>query len=343
VSWSAADTATSYTLQEDNNASFSSPVTRYMGSELQYDVTGQAGGTWYYRVRATNAGGNSLWSNTRSTTVDPPALDAPVLSSIDNADGDADYLVDWSEVTGGTQYTLEQSIDPYFAAPSVVYSGAASQYSVTNQPNGRWYYRVRAAGAGGRGPWSNEESAVVPTHVYLPIMLREFSVGGTGSFGLPISEGFEGGVVPPAGWTRVRTNPRQTWTIMQSSSVYQGLYSADCEYDDQLGLQDEVLLSPQFQASSAQLRFQSFGSPYWCRDNFDNCDLKIWLVIGTWGGGDDIFIRRADSDWDGVFVWSPSNINLTPYLPAGTPVRVGFQYEGQDGAQIALDAISITE
>jgi len=36
-------------------------------------------------------------------------------------------------------------------------------------------------------------------------------------------------------------------------------------------------------------------------------------------------------------------VNLTPYLLAGTPVRLGFQYLGNDGAQIGLDAIQITE
>jgi hypothetical protein len=147
--------------------------------------------------------------------------------------------------------------------------------------------------------------------------------------------------MPPSGWTQVQTNLRQTWKIYWGESTAEGLFAADCEYDDFLGYQNEILLSPEFQASSAQLEFYSFGNLYWCRDVYDNCDLNIWLVLGAWGGGDDVQIYTADQDWPDTWVWARSVIDLTPYLTPGTPVRVGFQYEGQDGAQIGLDAINI--
>jgi immune inhibitor A len=176
--------------------------------------------------------------------------------------------------------------------------------------------------------------------VYLPIVVKNYTSGG--SSGLPINEGFEGGVVPPAGWARIQTNPRDTWKILVTGTPYAGTYSADVEYDDQLAQQDEVLLSPQFTASTAQLQFASEGSIYWCRDTFDNCDLDIWLVVGAWGGGDDIYLYNADGDWPANWTWAVSTVSLTPYLPSGTPVRVGFRYYGLDGAQVGLDAISIT-
>jgi len=225
-----------------------------------------------------------------------------------------------------------------------VQRGAASQFTVSGQPEGTWYYRVRAFGAGTKSPWSahisTQWSAVVPAWTYLPLVVRDRATGSDS--GLPISEGFEGGVVPPSGWTVVQTNPRQTWKIA-TTNPYEGSYRADCEYDDQLGYQSEVLLSPQFEASSAWLQFYSFGSLYWCRDTHDNCDLRVWLVIGDWGGGDDVHVHTADGDWTSSFQWSSSAVNLTPYLPTGTPARVGFEYVGQDGAQVGLDAISITQ
>ncbi len=345
VSWSAAESATSYTLQEDDNVSFSSPRTRYMGAALQYHVTGQPGGTWYYRVLASNGGGDSLWSNIESTVVATPALEAPELYAIDNGDGDGDYLVAWSEVTGTSHYTLEESVDPYFSAPTVVYSGTVPEFSVVGQPSGHWYYRVRPVGSAGRGPWSNEESAIVLTRAYLPIALSGYEMGGSGSFGLPIEEGFEEGVMPPSGWTQIinsTSRPTTTWVI-NDIKPYSGVYQASVFYDPDLKPQNEVLLSPEFQASSAQLKFYSFGSLSWCRDVFDNCDLQVWLVVGSWGGGDDIYVYTADDDWAGSWIWSLSRVNLTPYLPSGTPVRVAFRYVGQDGAQIALDAVSITK
>jgi hypothetical protein len=180
--------------------------------------------------------------------------------------------------------------------------------------------------------------------IYLPLVLRNtLGLQPPPTYGLPISEGFEGGLVPPSGWTRVQNNPRDTWKIDQVSVPYAGSYSADCEYDDQLAQQNEVLLSPEFQAASPQLQFYSFGSLHWCRDAYDNCDLNVWLVVGDWGGGDDILVHTADDDWTDTWAWSPTSIDLTPHLPPGTPVRIAFQYEGQDGAQVGLDAVSVTQ
>ena len=160
--------------------------------------------------------------------------------------------------------------------------------------------------------------------------------------GAHIAEGFESGVVPPPNWTRIQTNPRQTWKIMVVGTRYAGSYSADVEYDSLLADQNEVLLSPYFTASGAYLRFASMGSVYWCRDTNNNCDLNVWLVVGGWGGGDDILVHTADNDWTGSWAWSISDVDLTPYLPSGTAVRVAFQYVGNNGAQVALDAIDLT-
>jgi photosystem II stability/assembly factor-like uncharacterized protein len=69
VNWSGVSGATSYLLQEDENASFSSPTTVYSGPGTSRSITGQADGTYYYRVRASSAYATSAWSNTRSVTV----------------------------------------------------------------------------------------------------------------------------------------------------------------------------------------------------------------------------------------------------------------------------------
>jgi hypothetical protein len=73
VSWNAATRATSYLLQEDDNAGFASPETRYAGSGTSWDAAGKAVGTYYYRVQAGNAWGPSGWSNVASVVVQPRA------------------------------------------------------------------------------------------------------------------------------------------------------------------------------------------------------------------------------------------------------------------------------
>jgi serine protease AprX len=77
VSWTASAGATNYLLQEDDNAAFSSPVTAYSGAATSTAISGKPNGTYYYRVRASNASGDSAWSNTQSVTVSLPSGPEP--------------------------------------------------------------------------------------------------------------------------------------------------------------------------------------------------------------------------------------------------------------------------
>jgi hypothetical protein len=174
VSWVAGLGADGNTLEEDDDPAFSSPTVRYKGEAIDYTVTGQPGGTWYYRVRSYNAAGDGPWSTSvQSTTVTTPALHAPLLAPIDNDVQVGDYQVEWTAVTSATVYTLEQSSEPYFVAPIVVFSGTVTQTAVTEQPAGEWYYRVRAAGPPGRSPWSGSQSTKVGAMIFLPLVLRD--------------------------------------------------------------------------------------------------------------------------------------------------------------------------
>ncbi|NLE44706.1 MAG: hypothetical protein GX620_08285 [Chloroflexi bacterium] len=69
VSWSASPGATTYTLQEADNAGFASPTTAYAGAATSTDISGRFPGTYYYRVRASNATADSDWSNVEATQV----------------------------------------------------------------------------------------------------------------------------------------------------------------------------------------------------------------------------------------------------------------------------------
>ena len=299
VSWGAVSGGTSYTLEEDDSNAFLSPEVRFSGSSTTMNITGQTGGTWYYRVRAANSAGNGPWSNIQSTSVNGSGVSAPSLSAIVNSDNDGAYLVDWSDVGGATQYLLEQSLSIYFDSPTQVFNGSASQHQVTNQSGGTWYYRVRAVTPSGQSPWSNKQSVHVNSSIFVPMVFTK-----PATVGLPIQEGFESAIMPPTGWTRVQSNSNETWGI--GTNPYTGSYNADILYDASLGQQNEVLISPSFQASGgAVLQFYSFGSLTWCRDTYNNCDLKVWVVFGDWGGSDDVHIYTADQDWPSHFlIWT---------------------------------------
>jgi hypothetical protein len=80
VSWSEVNGATSYVLEEDDNAAFSSPDTQYTGPDTSWNASGKAAGTYFYRVKASNSVGDSDWSNVESVNV-LPAPDHYVGSS----------------------------------------------------------------------------------------------------------------------------------------------------------------------------------------------------------------------------------------------------------------------
>lgn len=71
VSWQAAGLAQTYSLEEDDNAAFSSPTVVYTGAGTSWSVPspGKNAGTFYYRVRGNNSYGFGPYSNTESATV----------------------------------------------------------------------------------------------------------------------------------------------------------------------------------------------------------------------------------------------------------------------------------
>jgi hypothetical protein len=161
VSWSSVSGATGYVLQEADNASFPSPITVYSGASTSRMITGRDVGTYYYRVQATNSSGSSPWSNVISVQVAPPAPAAPVLDPIDNSDGDGNYTVSWSSVSGATSYTLEEDDNDTFSSPGTMYSGPAISTSIYARDVGTYYYRVKASNDLGSSDWSNIQSVVV--------------------------------------------------------------------------------------------------------------------------------------------------------------------------------------
>ena len=180
VDWSDVDGAISYRLEEAIESSFISPTVRYEGASSQFQVTGQYYGTWYYRVLASNAGGNSLWSNVKSVRVLQAPPDSPVLAPISNPDGNGDYLLDWNEVAGATSYRLEEADNSSFISPIVRYTGNLTGFQVTGQQSGVWYYRVLASNEGGSSPWSNTEwVGVIPA---APVLLPISNLDGNGDY-----------------------------------------------------------------------------------------------------------------------------------------------------------------
>jgi hypothetical protein len=73
VNWPPAELADTYVLEEDDNASFSSPTIVYNGAGTSWSVPdpGKSSGTHYYRVRGHNEWGYGPYSNVEAVTVLP--------------------------------------------------------------------------------------------------------------------------------------------------------------------------------------------------------------------------------------------------------------------------------
>lgn len=69
VSWSASNPVTAYTLEEDDNAAFTSPTVIYNGLDTFKAIAGKPLGDYYYRVRAENGSVLSGWSEAKMASV----------------------------------------------------------------------------------------------------------------------------------------------------------------------------------------------------------------------------------------------------------------------------------
>ena len=112
-------------------------------------------GTYYTRVRATNAVGTSLPSPEASVTVtDPGPLPGPP-GTFSARTVDRTIIFTWTAPVAGeppTRYVLEAGSAPGLSnAAAIDTGGIASSFTVPNVPPGSYWVRVRAANAAGMG------------------------------------------------------------------------------------------------------------------------------------------------------------------------------------------------
>jgi hypothetical protein len=75
----------------------------------------------------------------------------------------------WTPVERANSYTLEESKDPRFVRAKAVWEGRATQFGPLASPDDCatvLYYRVRANGSLGPGPWSETRRAIIPSPTF---------------------------------------------------------------------------------------------------------------------------------------------------------------------------------
>ncbi len=132
-----------------------------VGNVISYNVTGVSTcvETYYYRVRAYNSCGESVYSNT--ITVNSGSLPATVTANPAYSLTNNSFTANWSSVTGASGYHLTVATDPGFTNIVPGYNnlnvGSVTNYNVVgiNRCNNSYYYRVRAYNYCGNGNYSN--------------------------------------------------------------------------------------------------------------------------------------------------------------------------------------------
>ena len=114
---------------------------------------------YYYRVRATNAGGDSSASNVSSaTTLPTPPISPNQLQT--TAASSSTINLAWNDRSNNeTGFKIERSLDGTTFTEIFVAAANATSYSNTGlSPATRYYYRVRATNVGGDSNYSNTDN-----------------------------------------------------------------------------------------------------------------------------------------------------------------------------------------
>ena len=161
VTWSAVASATGYRVERSPDGSTGWLAVATTGQDVTtYSDTGLSPTTtYYYRVFATNAGGDSPASDVGSaTTPDVPSTPPSPPSALSAvAASSTEVDVTWSGVASATGYRVERSPDGSSGWVTVATTGPdVTTYQDTGlSPTTTYYYRVFAINAGGDSPASN--------------------------------------------------------------------------------------------------------------------------------------------------------------------------------------------
>lgn len=165
------------------------------------------------------------------------------------------------------------------------------------------------------------------------------------SKGFPIWESFEDLLMPPTSWQLQQGPTSQTWDTATFDPAW-GIGYVQCLYDESLsGIQNEYLITGVMDMrtiSNATLSFYFQFSKYWGIYPNDNYDLLVIASIDSAQTFPDTLWTELSSDtatWSS-FEWVSASVDLSAYI-GQEKFALAFVYSGYDGAEAALDMVSV--
>jgi hypothetical protein len=198
-----------------------------------YQVNGLSNSTTYFwRVRATNAGGASDWTSSASFQTEAAAVVLPgavtLTAPTDAATGvSTSPTLDWEAASDAATYDVQVSTDAGFGSTVLDQTGVAdTQLAASGLSNSTTYFwRVRGVNADGNGEWSSASFTTEAAALVLP-----------GAVAL---------TAPADAATGVSTSPTLDWEAASDAATYDVQVSTDAGFGstvlDQTGVTDTQL------------------------------------------------------------------------------------------------------
>ena len=238
--WVPAPAATSYGGETANDSLFSEPLRRWTASSTRYtDSTLEKGKTFYWHIRALNAGGVSAWSPVwRFATLPDTGIDAahrfvPLATSPSD---DAHMVpinayIEWLPTTNARAYQFQLSAGAAFTDTIQIAEQSARGCIVATLPyHMRIFWRVRAGYISGWSDWSPGRSFV--TTLAGPQLQS-----------------------PTRNATGVSITPTLAWDSTAGATMYEVSVALDAHWNvvvfDSMGIQSLSYKVPQLQPSTA--------------------------------------------------------------------------------------------
>ncbi|WHX48163.1 S-layer homology domain-containing protein [Paenibacillus woosongensis] len=223
ITWNPVTTAAGYNVYMSTTpGAYGTALGSVVSTVYSYTALDLTNGTTYYfMIRATNAGGESPDSNEASATPQVPAPGVPNLLTAES--GNAAITLTWAPVSGSTGYNIYQRLgsDTYGAEVATV-TGSVYNYQVTGLTNGTMYYfAIKAVNPGGISDPSNEVSATPMTVPSAPTGVR--AVGGNGQVTITFTSPDDQGGSPITGYEVEILPDHRTVTGVSSPITVTGL------------------------------------------------------------------------------------------------------------------------